>query len=210
MLSPPRTILQCPLAPRPPRRCSGLPGVTVALMRDQRPINQDLVALAEPGATTVCARSVVDHAEETEIPVHRLDRPVRATSQARQVVVLLRVGYSAQIFLSGAKFAKAWSGLQGSPEALAAGARPAETMLSPARHRPRRGWAKPEAGLTGLGTVVMLTLHGRRRCGTSVPEASPPLMFTANGVGSSRMGCSTARTADRGAAVPWLSHHRGC
>ena len=53
------------------------------------------------------------------------------------LVVLLWVYYSAQIFLLGAEFTKAWSGLQGSPEALAAGARPSETMPRPTRRRPR-------------------------------------------------------------------------
>jgi membrane protein len=92
------------------------------------------------------------------------------------LVVLLWVYYSAQIFLLGAEFTKAWSGLQGSPEALAAGARPSETMPRPTRRRPRRGWAKPEAGLAAtaiaarspllhlaaLGTVLIVALRGRR------------------------------------------------
>jgi len=92
------------------------------------------------------------------------------------LVVLLWVYYSAQIFLLGAEFTKAWSGLQGSPEARAAGARPSETMPRPVRRRPRRGWAKPEAGpaatattasspllhLAALGTVVIVALRGRR------------------------------------------------
>jgi membrane protein len=92
------------------------------------------------------------------------------------LVVLLWVYYSAQIFLLGAEFTKAWLGLQGSPEALAAGARPSETMPRPARRRPRPGWVKPEAGppatattasspllhLAALGTVVIVALRGRQ------------------------------------------------
>ena len=54
------------------------------------------------------------------------------------LVVVLWVYYSAQIFLLGAEFAKAWSGLQGSPEALAAGARAFEATPRPARS-PRPG-----------------------------------------------------------------------
>ena len=89
------------------------------------------------------------------------------------LVVLLWVYYSAQIFLLGAEFTKAWAGLQGSPEALAAGARPPEAM-SPRRPR-RRERPKPEAEpapvvpvrspllhLAALGTVVAAALRRRR------------------------------------------------
>ena len=91
------------------------------------------------------------------------------------LVVLLWVYYSAQIFLLGAEFTKAWSGLQGSPEALAAGARPSEATPRPGRPPRRRRSAKPEAGsrrqttarspllhLAALGTVVTAALRGRQ------------------------------------------------
>jgi membrane protein len=92
------------------------------------------------------------------------------------LVVLLWVYYSAQIFLLGAEFTKAWSGLQGSPAALAAGARPSEATPRPGRAPRRRRWAKPGTQpaattatarspllhLAALGTVVMVALRGRR------------------------------------------------
>jgi membrane protein len=90
------------------------------------------------------------------------------------LVVLLWVYYSAQIFLLGAEFTKAWSGLQGSPEALAAGARPSEATPRPGRPPRRRKSAKPETGsaaitarspllyLAALGTVVTAALRRRR------------------------------------------------
>src|SRR6478735_5851402 len=90
------------------------------------------------------------------------------------LVVLLWVYYSAQIFLLGAEFTKAWSGLQGSPEALAAGARPSEAAPRPKRPPRRRKSAKPEAGsaattarspllyLAALGAVVTAALRRRR------------------------------------------------
>jgi len=95
------------------------------------------------------------------------------------LVVLLWVYYSAQIFLLGAEFTKAWSGLQGSPEALAAGARPTEATPRPGRPPRRRRWTKPQAGsavttarspllhLAALGAVVTAAL---RRCGAA-PQA---------------------------------------
>src|SRR3954465_6191388 len=66
------------------------------------------------------------------------------------LVVLLWVYYSAQIFLLGAEFTKVWSGLQGSPEALAAGARPSEAAPRTRRPSRRRRWAKPEAASAGM------------------------------------------------------------
>jgi membrane protein len=90
------------------------------------------------------------------------------------LVVLLWVYYSAQIFLLGAEFTKAWSGLQGSPEALAAGARPSEATPRLGRPPRRRRWTTPQAGsaatttrspllyLAALRTVVTAALRGRR------------------------------------------------
>ncbi|MDI3308053.1 MAG: YihY/virulence factor BrkB family protein [Acetobacteraceae bacterium] len=54
------------------------------------------------------------------------------------MVLLIWVYYSAQIFLLGAEFTKAWAGLGGNPEALAAGARPPEAMPDRPRRRRRR------------------------------------------------------------------------
>jgi membrane protein len=86
---------------------------------------------------------------------------------------LLWVYYPAQIFLLEAGFTKAWAGLQGSPEALAAGARPPEAM--PPRRPHRRERPKPEAEpaavlpvrspllhLAALGAVVVAALRRRR------------------------------------------------
>src|SRR5689334_18891605 len=86
------------------------------------------------------------------------------------LVVLLWVYYSAQVFLLGAEFTKAWAGLQGSSEALAAGARPPEA--TPPRRPRRRERPKPEAEpvmvvparspllrLAALGTVVVAALR---------------------------------------------------
>jgi membrane protein len=92
------------------------------------------------------------------------------------LVVLLWVYYSAQIFLLGAEFTKAWSGLQGSPEALAAGARPLEEEPTSARRPRRRRQSKPKAKpattaattrspllrLAAFGTVIITALRGRR------------------------------------------------
>src|SRR6478735_1334203 len=90
------------------------------------------------------------------------------------LVVLLWVYYSAQIFLLGAEFTKAWSGLQGSPEALAAGALLPKERPTPGRPPRRRRWTKPQAGsavttarspllhLVALGAVVIVALRGRR------------------------------------------------
>jgi membrane protein len=72
------------------------------------------------------------------------------------LVVLLWVYYSAQIFLLGAEFTKVWAGLQGSPEALAAGARPAEAEPTATTAR------SPLLRLAALGTVVMAALRHRR------------------------------------------------
>ena len=81
------------------------------------------------------------------------------------LVVLLWVYYSAQIFLLGAEFTKAWSGLQGSPAALAAGARPSEETPRPGRPPRRRRPAKPEAGSAAdHGTLAVAALgHARHR-----------------------------------------------
>ncbi|TCZ55987.1 YihY/virulence factor BrkB family protein [Roseicella aquatilis] len=83
------------------------------------------------------------------------------------LVVLLWVYYSAQIFLLGAEFTKAWAGLQGSPEALAAGARAPEP--APPRRRRDRAAAGaaakapvPILPLAALGAVVMAALRRRR------------------------------------------------
>ena len=92
------------------------------------------------------------------------------------LVVLLWVYYSAQIFLLGAEFTKAWSGLQGSPEALAAGARPPEEQPTLARRPRHRRQSKSEAKpattaattrspllrLAAFGTVIISALRGRR------------------------------------------------
>ncbi len=96
------------------------------------------------------------------------------------MVVLLWVFYSTQVFLLGAEFTKAWAGLKGSPEALAAGARPAEDvdLPGPRRRRPRRERRRrgdgeaaatstaqmvaPAIGAAALGTLLMGFLRRRR------------------------------------------------
>jgi membrane protein len=97
------------------------------------------------------------------------------------MVVLVWVFYSCQIFLLGAEFTKAWAGLKGSPEALAAGAKSAEEVDLAAAGRPRRprrerrrrsgegepatSAAKvvaPAVGAAALGTLLMDLLRRRR------------------------------------------------
>ena len=93
------------------------------------------------------------------------------------MVVLLWVFYSAQVFLLGAEFTKAWAGLAGNPEAIAAGARPAEGMPRRRdRRRERREAAaaatkaalpaaavrSPLVRVATLGTVLVALLRRRR------------------------------------------------
>lgn len=93
------------------------------------------------------------------------------------MVVLLWVFYSAQVFLLGAEFTKAWAGLAGNPEAIAAGARPAVALPSRReRRRERREAAatpvktalpavpprSPLLHVASLGTVLVAMLRGRR------------------------------------------------
>ena len=96
------------------------------------------------------------------------------------MVVLVWVFYSTQVFLLGAEFTKAWAGLKGSPEALAAGAKSAQEIdeaqaAKPPRRprRQRRPRAKgetaspaavvaPAVGVAALGTLLMDLLRRRR------------------------------------------------
>lgn len=100
------------------------------------------------------------------------------------MVVLIWVFYSSQVFLLGAEFTKAWAGLKGSPEALAAGARSAEELDDPAsprelrrrerrerraRRRERNGGAAgaapvvaPAIGAAALGSFLVSILRRRR------------------------------------------------
>ncbi len=93
------------------------------------------------------------------------------------MVVLVWVFYSTQIFLLGAEFTKTWAGLKGSPEALAAGARPPEEVGQPRARRPRRERRRrrdrgeaaspvavvaPAIGAAALGTFLMGLLRRRR------------------------------------------------
>jgi membrane protein len=88
------------------------------------------------------------------------------------MVVLLWVYYSAQVFLLGAEFTKSWAGFKGSPEALAAGARPAEAMPRPRRRRREKAEAAPAGAaapaqsallrMAALGTVLVTAIRGRR------------------------------------------------
>ena len=98
------------------------------------------------------------------------------------MVVLVWVFYSTQVFLLGAEFTKAWAGLKGNPEALAAGARSAEEVDDPesprlARRRRRRERRRrrdgeatasavpvvaPAIGAAALGTLLMGILRRRR------------------------------------------------
>jgi membrane protein len=93
------------------------------------------------------------------------------------MVLLVWVFYSTQIFLLGAEFTKAWAGLKGSPEALAAGARPPEEVDQPRSRRPRRERRRrrergeaassvavvaPAIGAAALGTFLMGLLRRRR------------------------------------------------
>ena len=76
------------------------------------------------------------------------------------LVVLLWVYYSAQIFLLGAEFTSAWSGLQGSEAAQAALAQPV-----PLRRRERRQQKAKETGhfLGGAAVMALLMAVFRRR-----------------------------------------------
>ena len=97
------------------------------------------------------------------------------------MVVLVWVFYSTQVFLLGAEFTKAWAGLKGSPEALAAGARPPEDADDPhAPRRPRRRRRRrdrqrqdgeaaspvpvvaPAIGAAALGSLLVGILRRRR------------------------------------------------
>jgi membrane protein len=98
------------------------------------------------------------------------------------MVVLVWVFYSSQVFLLGAEFTKAWAGLKGSPEALAAGAKSAEEIdeaqASPRpRRRPRRERRRrpegdaaanpvtvvaPAIGAAALGSLLVSLLRRRR------------------------------------------------
>jgi membrane protein len=103
------------------------------------------------------------------------------------MVVLVWVFYSSQVFLLGAEFTKAWAGLKGNPEALAAGAKSAEEVDEAAatpreltqrrrrerrerRRRRREGGAPADAmpvvapaiGAAALGTFLMSILRRRR------------------------------------------------
>ena len=96
------------------------------------------------------------------------------------MVVLVWVFYSCQVFLLGAEFTKAWAGLKGSPEALAAGARSAEEIDEEQAARPRRQRRRerrprrerepaspaavvaPAVGAAALGTLLMDLLRRRR------------------------------------------------
>ena len=103
------------------------------------------------------------------------------------MVVLVWVFYSSQVFLLGAEFTKAWAGLKGSPEALAAGAKSAEEVDEAAeaprertlrqrrerresRRRRRESGAPADAvpvvapaiGAAALGTFLMSILRRRR------------------------------------------------
>ena len=76
------------------------------------------------------------------------------------MVVLLWVYYSAQVFLLGAEFTKAWAGLQGSEAAQAALAQPV-----PLRRRERRQQKAKETGhfLGGAAVMALLMAVFRRR-----------------------------------------------
>ena len=98
------------------------------------------------------------------------------------MVVLVWVFYSTQTFLLGAEFTKAWAGLKGSPEALAAGARSAEEIdeglqSQRSRRRPRRERRRrpegeaaanpvtvvaPAIGAAALGSLLVSLLRRRR------------------------------------------------
>jgi membrane protein len=73
------------------------------------------------------------------------------------LVVLLWIYYSAQIFLLGAEFTKAWAGLQGSREALAAGARPPEPVPLVRAPQPH----PPLLRIAVLGSLLMTALRRR-------------------------------------------------
>ena len=75
------------------------------------------------------------------------------------LVVLLWIYYSAQIFLLGAEFTRAWAGWQGSPAGLAAAA---AAPPAAAAHCPRPSGAGALLGAAGLG-VALLALIRRRR-----------------------------------------------
>ena len=76
------------------------------------------------------------------------------------MIVLLWVYYSAQVFLLGAEFTRAWAGLQGSPAAAAALAEPV-----PIRGADRKRQKTKEAGhfLGGAATMAVLMAVLRRR-----------------------------------------------
>jgi len=102
------------------------------------------------------------------------------------MVVLVWVFYSSQVFLLGAEFTKAWAGLKGNPEALAAGAKSAEEVDRAAeaprdrrrrerherreqRRRRKEGGAAgavpvvaPAIGAAALGSLLMGLLRRRR------------------------------------------------
>lgn len=97
------------------------------------------------------------------------------------MVVLVWVFYSTQVFLLGAEFTKAWAGLKGSPEALAAGAKSAAEIDEAQSTRPRRQRVRrerrprserepastaavvaPAVGAAALGTLLMDLLRRRR------------------------------------------------
>lgn len=86
------------------------------------------------------------------------------------MVVLLWVFYSAQVFLLGAEFTKAWAGLAGNPEAIAAGARPAENVPTRRERRRRRREARAKAGTAGAGAA---------EAGAGLPTSGLPLVGAA-------------------------------
>ena len=80
------------------------------------------------------------------------------------MVVLLWIYYSAQIFLLGAEFTRAWAGLRGSPAAAEAAA--AELPDRTARHRRQRATAGPSpVHLIGTAALAAALLTVFRRKG---------------------------------------------
>ncbi len=66
----------------------------------------------------------------------------------------------------GAEFTKAWAGLKGSPEALAAGARSADEVDQPRPRRPRRERRRREGGEAASAAQVVAPAIGAAALGT--------------------------------------------
>jgi membrane protein len=88
------------------------------------------------------------------------------------MVVLVWVFYSSQVFLLGAEFTKAWAGLKGNPEALAAGARRPEDADDPdaprsrSRRRRRRARRRRQDGETASVVPVVAPAIGAAALGS--------------------------------------------